>query len=54
MLFIDGDLKIDVENNRVQILPKKVLAQSLRDFRARNERIIAHEQSERESKRMEQ
>ncbi len=54
VLFIDGDLKIDVENNRVQILPKKVLAQSLRDFRARNERIIAHEQSERESKRMEQ
>ena len=54
MLFIDGDLKVDTENNRIQILPKKILSQSLRDFRARNERIIAHEQAEKESRRIEQ
>ena len=53
VLFIDGDLKVDAENNRIQILPKKILAQNLRDFRARNERIIAHEQAEKESKRIE-
>ncbi|MCA9377577.1 hypothetical protein KC711_01510 [Candidatus Peregrinibacteria bacterium] len=54
VLFIDGDLKVDVENNRIQILPKKILSQNLRDFRSRNERIIAHEQAEKESKRIEQ
>lgn len=52
VLFIDGELKIDSENNRIQILPKKIISQDLSEFRSRNERLIAHEAAIKEKDRL--